>query len=163
MAKMWKFIVFPALIFGAGTAAIAASSPAAQRIETATAIVPEFAATQLPSDRLPEATEKTFVPVGIDPASTRFLGHSQNFQYFAAPLSSDRICIVTVRSDGQPEMMGCTKILEFDGLRVSNSDKSEEGWLVVPNTTKTALSGEPAGVWSEQANNFLVKGSGSKS
>ncbi len=159
MIGRWKPALSAALIVGAGSAVIAASAPGWQRIEKAADIVPAMSTTQQASDQLPAKAAKTFAPTGIDLGSTRFLGRGKNLEYYAAPLGSDRICIVTVGSGGIGKMMGCTLLKGFEeyGLRVANPDKSEEAWLLVPNCMQVAVSKDASVKWAEKANNFLVK------
>ncbi|WP_138418789.1 hypothetical protein [Sinomonas gamaensis] len=158
----WQ-VLSAALIILAGLSSVSASAPGGHQITVPTDIVPAMASAQQPSDRLPPSAAKTFGAVGVDLGSSRFLGSGSAFEYFALVKGSDLICVAAVDSGGRGQQMGCASMNTFgsyglrSGARVGNSDRTEEAWLVVPNTTPLSLSNDASGNWVRKASNFFVK------
>lgn len=156
-ARKWRISGAIALVATACGAVIASSSTGGPPIEKASEIVPAFSEQQGKVDQLPAPAAMTFLPAGIDPATTRLVGESTEFKYYAAPLGGEEICLITVNGQGSAVMMGCTVVKGFEGLRVSLRDKTGDAWLVAATGAEKALDSTDRSQWVQTAPNFLVR------
>ncbi|MEN8583041.1 hypothetical protein ABFP37_10075 [Burkholderia sp. RS01] len=164
------------LRLGAGTVAgalicgaLALTLVPTDRSEDASRIIESLTYPQQEADKLPSTALPSVGSVGVDPAQTRLLGHSNSITYYGAPASGEltpgapsgkAICIIPVTATGESKALGCTLLKNFEsyGLKVETPDKTEAGWLIVPAAAKTSMeSVKDEGGWVQQAPNFLVR------
>lgn len=170
------------LLFGAGALAgtgllagtavlVTASAPTPpDRSLDASRIITTLSEPQKDSDKVPMSfldADGTVVehdvlnPIGVDPASTRWVGETSTLTYYAAPAEGDKICVIDVVTKTKTvNSAGCTLLKSFEsfGLKTVTPNGKESAWLVVPAGVEKSLESvadEPG--WEQQGPNFLIR------
>lgn len=139
-------IAFAAGLVAAGAVLAACSGP---QVESASEIVPSLTAEQRTKDQLPAPAAEIFSSESVAPASTRFVGQSDDFQYFTALKGDEEICLIPVDDQGGADMMGCTYVTGFEGLGVAFGYDDEEARLVTPARAEKAMNGADGAGWEQ--------------
>ncbi|MEJ5867982.1 hypothetical protein WDV85_09555 [Pseudokineococcus sp. 5B2Z-1] len=123
-------------------------------------LVPALGELQGDQDRLPGAERTGPVDVGVDPASTRYLGETRRARYWVALTDEGAVCLVDAFGTREAEALGstCTSPRAFaDGgiqTRTTSSTTTATGYLV-----PRGFAVEDAGTdvdWAVVADNLLA-------